>query len=408
MIEFTSRYNTTRTLLLPATGDTGWQGDALKCVNTAAFRAAGRGGAKLRSAATGGSRRRDAFTLMELLIVLSIFLVLTAVALPTVRSLVSDQKASKMARSIVAFFDESRGLAISKGQYVGVRIERLSDASSVEFGTSAAMRLRRLSGVPPYRGDTPGANVMVTVNSGTGKAQLDFPINDSFLLTLHSKPNAPIKDGDRIELAGGRTFPLKFEPMTTTHVVAEIDLLGNRASAYSSGDIPTFPLGARYVASGTAKYAIHRSPVASSAAPLPLTRGLAIDLNYSGIGVSGNQFAPQNGVTNQPIDILFGPDGRVEYASRHNEGDVGPPEGMIFLCLGTSDGVQPGSLFSTEKGAVANVMDPDSIWIVINPSTGRVVASPFAMISGTPANMAAALTTARSFARLSDTLDNEP
>ncbi|TWU22900.1 hypothetical protein Pla52o_24320 [Novipirellula galeiformis] len=365
--------------------------------------------AKMRRPMLRCSRSNEAFTLVELLIVLSIFLVLTAVALPTVRSLVSDQKASKMARSITAFFDESRGLAISKGQYVGVRIERLKNTNTFDFGTSASMRLRRLSGVPPYRGDTPGANVTVTVNIGTGKALLEFPINDSFLLTLYGDPNAPIKSGDLIELAGGRTFPLEFQSINATHVVASIDLLGNQASSYSTGDIPTFPLGPRYIANGTGKYAIHRSPVVSSSAPLSLTRGLAIDLNYSGIGVSGNQFAPVTSAVNESIDILFGPDGRVEYASTNGIGGKGPPEGMIYLCLGTSDGVQDsGSLFSTQKGAVANVMDPDSIWIVINPSSGRVFASPFAMISGTPANMAAALTTARSFARLSDTLDKEP
>ncbi len=359
------------------------------------------------------------FTLVELLVVMSIFLLLSAIALPTVRTLLSDQKVSKSASSISEYFNIARNRAIAEGRYVGVRIERLTNSKSLEYGTAASIRLRQLVGVPPYSGEAANAKVTIT-GIASGIAELEFDAADNQLLTLYDRTHPPIQNRDLIELPGGKKYHLTFISNATTgdpFVRARIDL-----NAPSNGAIATetFPLGHLTTSGRKLKYNIQRAPVASSSATLAFPRGVALDLNYSGFGASGSQFAPTEITTvppldiNDPIDILFGPSGSVEFISVDNLGTVGSPTGLIFLCLGESDGVIPddpltttvNELFSTEKRATANVMSLKSAWIVINPTTGRTTVAPFASVA-TTTSIPTALLEARSLALLSDTLETE-
>jgi hypothetical protein len=154
-------------------------------------------------------------------------------------------------------------------------------------------------------------------------------------------------------------------------------------------------------------YRIHRSPVVSTSQSLTFPRGIVVDTTYSGIGIDGNQFMPQGASANAAIDIVFGPDGRVETTSIDAIGSRGVPDGMIYLCIGDSDGLQPTTPFNADPRTPANLMNLDSLWIVINPTTGRCVVAPNASVS-TTTSMPAALRDARSLAILSDTLDATP
>ncbi len=362
-------------------------------------------------------------------------LILAGIALPTTKKLLIDQKASRASRSIAAYFAEARSEAIATGQFIGVRIERLAATNAVEFGSTASIRLQRIAGVPPYSGEASDATVEITaVDPATGIATLEFDSADNLLLTLIGQQNPPIQEGDLIEFPGGKTYPLDFTGVTATTVSAAIALNAPEFVKFDNPNLleltdPTkvsgsagFPLGHQVPSSGNFKYRIFRKPTVSSVNPLSFSRGIAIDLNYSGIGLGGNQFAPTDltggavGDVNQPIDIFFGPDGRVEFASTDSEGNVGPATGMIYLCLGSTDGiVDPigatvtlAELFQDDDQVTTNVMSLDSIWIVINPNTGRVVTAPFASINGPPAAIGTGLATARRLAILSDTLDAAP
>ena len=371
------------------------------------------------------------FTLVEVLIVLTLILVLAGIALPLTKDLLSDQKASRVARSIAAYFNEARGEALARGQYVGVRIERLAATNNVEFGSSASLRLRRITGVPPYSGEAANARVeMRSISSGI--ATVWFEEGDNMLLRVYIDsgfdPDAPISDGDLMELPGGRLYPLDLigvveDPPGSgiNYISAQIDLNTPEDPANGSST-RTFPLGHRVPATGKFKYRIYRKPSVSATNPLSFARGVALDLNYSGVGLNGYQFEPAQltaPAVNQPIDILFGPSGRVEYVSTDSIGNRGPAIGMIYLCLGTTDGVvelsdpsdankKLNELFEQSDQFTANGADLDSIWIVINPNTGRVVTSPFASINFTPSSLEEALAATRGLAILSDTLDSEP
>ena len=394
------------------------------------------------------------FTLIEILIVLGVFSVLAAIALPLVRNMISEQKGANASRSISSFIDLTRRRAIAESRPMGILIERL-DNSSGEFSPrrGAALRIRQMRGVPGYTGEA--SNAIALLHADTSWPPVGHPARpnendpdpdpnlidaavfdgaDNQLLLLSARMNVddnpPILVGDPIEFPGGRIASITrieaFVENGVDKVKVNFDLEDN-IEYNTSTRRPTqrFPAAARHVNSpfnGTlspafsaVKYKIYRSPVLSTSAPFNLPNGLAIDLNYSGVGATGNDFAPREDNQNANIIITFGADGSV-VAVRDSSGTVGAPTGLIFLCLGETDGLRPDSLLTREKGAVANLVNQKSIWIVINPSTGRVVSSPFASVDTFPGsavsnpnngNLTTQLREAREFAFLADTVDSK-
>ncbi|WP_372724921.1 Tfp pilus assembly protein FimT/FimU [Novipirellula sp.] len=396
-------------------------------------------------------KRRPAFTLVELLVVLFILLMLATIALPTVKRLLSDQKASRAARNAAIFIDAARNRAIAENRYVGVRLERLGTGS---FGQAASIRMRQLVGIPPYTGDSADAVARLqSLNTPTPPPVLpappsinaaEFEANDCPLLALSSRllnnsdPDddhlAPIRLGDLLELSGGRSVPIlsivddfaSTDPDPPTIVTVRFNL--NEPNANNNN---TFPGKVREPIDSSqplisdkrepVKFRIHRRPVPSSSTTLSLPRGVAIDLNYSGIGVAGNQFSPDvsGGLAAGDVDIVFDPNGSVVSVTTDvSTGAMGFPVGKIYLCLGDSAGVMAAGddLFQNSGRTVANIRSLDSIWIVINPASGQVVVAPFATASTAPtapanprdASWGPALTQARSLANASATLDSEP
>ncbi|TWU45525.1 hypothetical protein Q31b_06990 [Novipirellula aureliae] len=318
-----------------------------------------------------------AFTLIELLIVLFIMSVLAAIALPTAKGLIEDQKGSRAARSIIAFFDVARSRAIAEGRYVGVRIERLDTATA--FGQAASVQLRQLTGVPPYSGDA--SNAYATLK-GSPINQAEFIAADCPLLLLSSQiingvgpaVAPPIQIGDLLELPGGRMVPISGMAGVSPTASVVLTLQMKQSVLGGANTFPTATRGALNSAGDRVKFRIHRSPVPSSSNTLALPRGTAIDLNYSGVGITGNQFNPVS--TTSDIDIIFGPSGSVFAAGGST------PLSMIYLCLGESDGVIPAGedLYQQDRQGTANLMNLDSVWLMINPNSGKITASPIASV----------------------------
>ncbi|MCH1441962.1 MAG: hypothetical protein L7W43_20015, partial [Rubripirellula sp.] len=323
-----------------------------------------------------------------------------------------------------------------------------------------SIRIRELTSVPPYTGDASNAFAILKTNTGYTNANLSYltiaefnpfdnallalsasmvdpnaalQINDAtqpgYVLTPKSEPtddaSAPIRSGDYIELPGGRLVPFKIQyralnagpgiPVKLFFDLSEMKTAGTKS--FPAGN-PIFPSGGRQI-----KYKIHRRPVVSTSAPYSLPRGVAIDLNYSGTGMSGNEFAPsplntdiQTGGNAKPIDIVFGPDGGVASITTAYSDVPSFPQGQVFICLGDSDGIRPDNLFTPDKKAPANLVNLESKWIVINPGTGRVVSSPFSSVLTLPtaavvdpydASLDPAITEARLLANFADTVDIE-
>lgn len=388
---------------------------------------------RLNQFASRSFRRRDAFTLVEILVVFTVLLLLAAVALPSTKDLLQKQTGSRAARSVVTFFDIARNRAITENRTVGVLLERLSNAD--EIGRSAVIRMRQMTGVPSYTGDAAGA-VGIIQNGSTPKNMIvEFSPSDNQLLALSASLvadpgitgdvddlRAPIRNGDFLELPGGRITPflidfraLNAASTVPVRVVCDLteQLPATVTELYPAVTMPVIPPTGLPFA-----YRIHRRPTVSTHNSLSLPRGYAIDMNYSGVGERGNQFAPPQDLTNTAfsVSIVFDPSGKVSYVSQSSNGVGRPPVGQIFLCLGKTDGIVPTNLFSQQTGAVANVIDPETLWLVIDPASGRVVSAPTASVNTIPtvavtdpadASVGAALSDSRLFARLGDTVEQE-
>lgn len=383
---------------------------------------------KLRSQ----TRIRPAFTLVELLIVLFILLLLSLIALPITKQLLNDQKTTKAAQSLESFIAVAKNRAIAEGRVVGVRIDRLSNEANSGNARSTSIIVRQLVGVPPYSGDAASAKARLN-NGGSGTInQATFSAADSPLLALSatllatagSEAQSPIRIGDLLELPGGRLVPILSLTNSGSNTIATFNL------REPVSGVDTFPSGGRgpIDASGDeVQFRIHRSPTPSRSKVLSLNRGRAIDLNYSGIGLNSVNFAPDtNGATVEgSIDILFSPDGTV--SSVTNNGARLFPQSLIFLCIGTIDGVANIESTTTDDAFIddaqftANIRNLNSVWLVISPQSGRISTVPFASIESnvsalrdltTPPNFndptdaafANVIRQSRSFAALSDTV----
>ncbi|EMI55526.1 pilus assembly FimT family protein [Rhodopirellula sallentina] len=372
-------------------------------------------------------RTHRGFTLVELLVVLLIFMILVSVSLPIVKGLISDQKVSRTAQSIEAFVNAARSRAIGEGRTVGVRFERLGD---VNFRRSTSVRLRQLLGVPAYSGDSADATATLT---GSPISSASFDTADSPLVYLSSEllndtPTdndhlAPIQVGDMLELAGGRTVAIgAIGAVSGMSVPITFDLSEN-FNPTGSVYVDRFPLaGASSSSGGRVKYRIHRSPVPSSSNVLSLPKGMAIDLNYSGIGLGGSEFAPDtsSAVTPRSVDILFNSEGAVTQVIYDTANTRFYPTGLIFFCLGEVDGVASiegaasdrDSLFAAGRTLTTNIRKPDSLWLVINPASGVVSTVAMASVNTIPTDptdpndgdYGTALQEARLFATYSDTI----
>jgi hypothetical protein len=393
-------------------------------------------------------------------------LVLAAVALPTVRNLLKDGKSAHQARAIVAYLNEARTRAIATKSEVGVLLNRVG--SQGEFARSLSLQMRLSNSVAPYKGETAAAAALLCYdpasNHSNGLIELPQssrapgnrvgPTNAAFFtaadcpLLYLSAVNAandpqssqPIGRFDRLELEGGRSVVMtSIIPAVLRDANGGPDVDGVKVifdprerllDSRSQAANPTYPTVAfpasfqRRSFATPVSFKIHRKPNLSNVGALNLMKGMAIDLNYSGVGPNGVQLsqlaiAPTAGTADVPclpVAIVFAPDGTVSYMNYGIDisgtvvGSVEHPASNIYLLLGKIDGVRPDALLDETSKPPANIVNLESSWIVINPFTGNIQASPVASVdtsslsTGDIVDVMSAVFQSRQFAFQSDKL----
>lgn len=373
-----------------------------------------------------------AFTLIEILVSLFILMILASIALPMTRNIIRDQRNARASQILLSFIESTRNQAIAENREMGVIFER---SGTDDFGRSVSVEVRQLYGLPTYTGETSNAratlihiteddypNVAPAVPAGMVNAAR-FDVFESPLVLLsyqiladsgRDSSTAPIQTGQHIELPGGQlativNFARAAPGGPLSDVIVGLDV-------YQPVDLATAPLSGRNNPRGLkvsnppqrVPYAIHRTPVISRTRSVSLPRGVAIDFNYSGFGVRGNEFSPAN--SDVPISVFFDSQGRISRVGYRGSAGFVPPLGQLFFCVGDFDGVQPDDLLNPGGRNRANILRPNSTWIVLNPATGRVTASPLAAVTApngdfTTMTVTSAIAQARNLANLGDTLE---
>ena len=275
-----------------------------------------------------GSRRRGV-TIVELLIVVGIFAVLAAVALPTVRSLMNERKTSQAALLIKNYLEAARARAIARNKPIAVVLERLSSrairdpadpsqlisvvASDTDLEGNFAVynssiRLSMAEQPAPVQLDGVGISQATDKSGQVIESTYDLQAVDQRLLLIEegAELEFPDQNGISRRLRVERWHGQSYNTTNATNVVrVTVDNYGSAASPYGVATDGKFgmrlakrkvlrphvpfeailPIPPRTIAAPTDGTALTIYPTLkpTSVQVLDLPRGTCVDLSLSGM-----------------------------------------------------------------------------------------------------------------------------
>lgn len=413
------------------------------------------------------SRLSSGLTLIELLVVIIILTTLVSAAIPIMAPSNDDRRLREASRSVNAFISAAQMKAVQLQRPVGVALKRLSqdtgsDARVPHDDSAVAIELYYVEQPAPYRGFDRTSAAMVARHTNVnkvGQVMIGFVVrgNASELDGLpvgwdaELFPPNLVRPGDVIEIDGTRyrllapttdnsnrvrldnrsqqfyeqvnaanTVFIEAVPLNDTGQMlnVEYDFDGRRMRDFPVGTAPVAPFWTH-----PAPYKILRQPMPTSAEPLQMPEGTAIDLRASGqtiefegtgvnataAGLFYNPDVPSpnqaNGVNNSdPIIVMFTPEGSIERV-RFNQKNVaigtpaspapdniydGRTVSNIYLLVGRRQNAPPPAITDDptlnaadmngktdqqmqEMKRPVNWLLGESRWIVIGSQSGRVV-----------------------------------
>ena len=332
---------------------------------------------------------RQAYTLVELLVVMAALTVLAAVLLPSIKSLMHDQKVAAASRMVKAHIEAAQARAIAGNSPVAVILER--DAAPVNM----VMRLSIGQVFPPYEGDLTGTTGVLGPVGGPYYNTLTVNVGEA---TLLSNSVGMFTAGDYLQLDDRQSI-YSVQSVNNGVITFENPSPGQEADLLASSRI-----------NNTARFRLYRKPTKSFLQTLTLPRGTCVDLSVSGLGPSGNQFATT--ATGQAT-IVFNPQGRIAYWD--NGVDVPQPAtSLLHILVGRTEQVATNLDLTDPQNDLmrvadpddsstfnSNINDPNNTWLTVNPFTGAISSSGV-QAGGVAGNDLAAflarLQTARAFA----------
>ena len=299
------------------------------------------------------TRQRRGLTLVELLAVIAVMAILLSVAVPVIRPALKDRKLRESARLINAYCAGVQARATELGRPVGIVLTR---STTNARGIYQCTEIFTAEVPRPYAGDLVDSKARVTQNGTIWT--ISFPSNPFFNTLLGPK----------------ELFALKLDYKEPLYHCRRS---GNQQAIIDNSSLDLCGPPRQLVnADGSAKrgvpFQIYRSPARSTAAPLQLPSGVALDLSVSGIGFRGTQFNPTSKLGAGNITIMFNPNGSVEGV--YVGGQSLPQTTKIYLMIGRVNQINPAKPFQRGNNAneLANLRDPVNYWLSINPKTGLV------------------------------------
>lgn len=318
-------------------------------------------------------KRKGGFTLIEILVSISAILLVTAIALPTVKDSLKSNTVARSASTVRGAFMTARAMAMQTGKPCGVLIERRQrtvstvsatnddvfypDSVGVNFGSRLSY-VQVPSSYPSNTGVIAQAYPFVTLTNSADNcskryyyyvqresAELLYAASQSDLFASQLiKPGTVIRTGNRVSsivsltplpsgLGGnGVVVPYDGDPQLVTcgaPVVSPNPLNVNlfkpgvliQTTDYRFSDASLAGVGPEaMVPYAPVQLEIQLDPIRSALAPLNLPGRSVIDLSVSGSRANPLAFGSQeivgnNAVSNQEIHgviVMFAPDGRLD------------------------------------------------------------------------------------------------
>ena len=215
---------------------------------------------------------RQGFTLIEILVVITILAVLTAILIPNLRTITKDRNARETARKVASLMATASQRAETDG-VAGVVLFRnpsylidsdgdgtLNAATDFQYGVTSLALLRK---VPNYTGDFTGAAANVTASF---QIQIPLPVEQAALSLVSA--------GDRIAI-NNNSFDYLIDRVTAQATTLTLNL--NPSEHQDPALLP--------VLTGL-PFSVRRSPRILKSSRLDLPGDFIIDLRFSGFNGS--------------------------------------------------------------------------------------------------------------------------
>ena len=323
------------------------------------------------------ARSRRGVTLIELLIVITIIVLIAGLTLPSMRSLLKDQRITQTARTVQGFIDSAKARAVAQGRPVAIILERAGATNTV-----TCPRLSIGEVFPPYEGDWAGT--LGTLEDTGTDGYFDRILIPAAQASLAYPTAGVISIGDEITIGNN---PYRFR-INAAPTIVNTDVAISFANPPTKADvngIHHFAMEGMLPASGGAHYPygtgrtapavpfkVFRRPSKTMTGSLVLPRGVCVDLTWSGLGGTLAQFNTGNASS---IFIVFEPNGTVSSIYEYPTGSSWPALSTIHLLVGRSDQVGAPAAVSDRDDTKPNLLDTANRWVSINTRNGNVYTS---------------------------------
>ena len=325
--------------------------------------------------------KKKALTLTELVVVIAVIVVLTAITVPLVQPVVKGRDAREGGRQLNVFLAAAQTRAMELGRPVGIWLVKERIGNDIR-----STRIHMAEVPPPYSGEFADSRARIETYDGVTTVTFGVDSQGTFTDGLGADAVAPpiVNLGDQIQ------FDHKGPLFTITAIEPGVSV------------IVTLPKNPLYVPPPmpSASYQIYRRPRKKAAAPLVLQNGIAVEMAASGFGVNGIEFGATVG---EEVVIMFNPDGTVEsiYPNGVNPATVTDllslnrvrPPGTINFLVGR-----------LEQDSRANLLDTNNLWVSVGHRSGSITIAPNASIATAfdpqdPVQLSGAVAEARQISR---------
>lgn len=303
---------------------------------------------------------RRGVTLIEMLIVVSIMLLLAAVAIPLLRPMLARRPVREASRAVSSFFETAQIHARETGRPCGVWMVRFENQVQSSF------TLYQAEVPPPYSGAIDNATLHLAFNSMAGAlAVFDVVVPNPLAVDV-----ALLAAGDRLQLDYQGPW---YEVSTLSPLQVTLDTTGGATVAWLGAGLSSPDLPFQFL----------RRPMRTAAKPLQLPGDTVIDLYAS--GTSTVSLAPLTGTDQRDVIVMFSPKGQLDSiltfdraSGTYTTVSLQPTAPLCLLIgsrsrLSQTTPAQAGyPMPSLAEDGLLNWQDLNNLWVTIFPRNGLV------------------------------------